>query len=74
MHSVFISHHTGSNEEITFDEFYQVISKYHERQKEDKMLRNNWKKEVPWFDESFMNKFTAFSELFKINRITFFYL
>jgi Ca2+-binding EF-hand superfamily protein len=40
MHAVFISNNTGSNEEITFDEFYQVISKYHERQKMDKMLRN----------------------------------
>jgi len=28
------------DEEITFEDFYQVIAKYHDRQKEDKMLRN----------------------------------
>ena len=32
MHSVFISQKTQSNEEFTFDEFYQVISNYWNRQ------------------------------------------
>lgn len=32
MHSVFISQKTQTNEEFTFDEFYQVISTYYSRQ------------------------------------------
>lgn len=31
MHSVFINQKTQSNEEFTFDEFYQVISNYYSR-------------------------------------------
>ncbi len=60
MHSVFITHKTGSNEEITFEDFYQVIAKYHDRQKEDKMLRNGWvsvKNDLI----AFMHKYTDFN-------------
>ncbi len=32
MHGVFINQKTQSNEEFTFDEFYQVISAYYNRQ------------------------------------------
>ena len=32
MHSVFIGQKTQSNDEFTFDEFYQVISNYYNRQ------------------------------------------
>jgi len=31
MHSVFINQRTQTNEEFTFDEFYQVISNYYSR-------------------------------------------
>jgi len=32
MHSVFINQKTQSNEEFTFEEFYQVISNYYSKQ------------------------------------------
>jgi Ca2+-binding EF-hand superfamily protein len=32
MHSVFINQKTQSNEELTFEEFYQVISNYYSKQ------------------------------------------